>query len=1239
MYNNFSSKKTKKVISALLASALVVTSAPITADAATSKVLGVKKTFTVAGTKVTGLSKAEKKVVKVTIKNKKVTVKGLKAGKVTFKIGKKAYTVKVGATKVALTPAATSLKVNEKTKVAIVASNGKNDKLTVKTSNNSIVKISKSSVTANASGKASITLRGLAAGTSKITVTSKNTGKTASVKINVVADEVVTQAPVVSDSPVVSENPSESQAPVVSGDPSTSQAPATSNDPTVTTGAATAVPTAAPTTTSSAIIVAANAVVGNTSVALPATNVNAASKIYLTFDKDIDASSVISGNITVTKDGVKQLIAVTYNSAKKAAVIGMKTSVFDAGATYNVTVDGVKGTDGTAVKKYTTTFTVAQNAIVEAATYDKTGTDISLNGSVVDTATETISITFNRAMDITSAKNTANYRIYDVTDKKYIDKTGMLATTNATTGKTTATFTTSTLVAQHEYTLTVDGVVSLDGLAMLPTTCKFFFGVTPLSFVGGTTYTGEVACAANATAVTSVYGSLTAFKGHTPFTFKGQLTGDADVATVNADTVVLTDKATGNVVAANVTYENGSRYVILTPTADLKQDTTYVVTVDGVATDKGLSIAKSTFTFTVGDYQAPTIVSVTPENGEDKVAVNKNIVITFSEKMETLSSLIGKIELKDLTTNTVITPISNYYAASLSQDGKVLTLTNTKDLEVGTTYQVTVKGDGYTAASALDAAGNQLVSDYVTKFATVDATTTYVKAVTKNTTAYASTDSAIENGLTKVGTSDKFYFTFDKALLAVQPTTFRVALDVKAPNATVWTTGAATNVLTNSNKTIAVTPTLTPDKLYRITISGAKDINGNDIAEQVFTFTTGSAPSLVSTFPEQYAQNVILKNKYVFVTLNDADASDIDVSTLNAQTVKLIKSSDKSVAPYTLVSAQYKASETLDASVTTANATTTTFTATDGSKYAAGQLIKVGDKYAVVSSVEGNVVTLDRTITGGSPVAVNSVQGVVYKLNDDAQLEAKTQYEFSISGVKDVAGNEIDAATKKFTTAGAVQKLKFVSSSIEDGSVGVAVNSKLTLTFNEDVVNYGNGATIKVESEDTTVGDAGNITSLCDISQSNGVVTIAPKAILPAGKIYTVTVADTAASTEGTAIGSAKVIKFQTEANASVKPQVVSAKYVEGTSNSTIALNLNTPLTAAPSLTTAGNLKIDGTNIAVASAKLKNDGYTIVISITNSDLTAAGFVAGTSKVAITSAAKLTDQLGNAFSTDAVVIEK
>ena len=179
---------------------MVVTSAPITADAATSKVLGVKKTFTVAGTKVTGLSKTEKKVVKVTIKNKKVTVKGLKAGKVSFKIGKKAYNVKVGATKVKASAAATSLKVNATTKLSITAVNGAKDKLKISTSDKSVVKISKSSVTADAKGKAKITLRGLAAGTSTITVKSANTGKKATVAITVLGDDVTpapaTEAPV-----------------------------------------------------------------------------------------------------------------------------------------------------------------------------------------------------------------------------------------------------------------------------------------------------------------------------------------------------------------------------------------------------------------------------------------------------------------------------------------------------------------------------------------------------------------------------------------------------------------------------------------------------------------------------------------------------------------------------------------------------------------------------------------------------------------------------------------------------------------------------------------------------------------------------------------------------------------------------------------------------------------------------------------------------------------------------------
>lgn len=321
MYNNFSSKKTKKVISALLASALVVTSAPITADAATSKVLGVKKTFTVAGTKVTGLSKAEKKVVKVTIKNKKVTVKGLKAGKVSFKIGKKAYNVKVGATKVTATAEATTLKVNDTTTVAIKATNGAKDKLTVKSSQSAVVKVSKTSVTADKNGKASVTLTGLAAGTSTITVKSANTGKYAKVKITVKADETATTAPA-SDAPATlapaTDAPVGPTAVPTSGGAVTT-APTSG-------GAVTAAPTATP-ATGSAIATAS---------AVTASAINTKT-IAVVFDRALTKEEQKAIKVDVTREKATQSIKTVFHDDKTLYITRDSESAF-AAADYSVTV-------------------------------------------------------------------------------------------------------------------------------------------------------------------------------------------------------------------------------------------------------------------------------------------------------------------------------------------------------------------------------------------------------------------------------------------------------------------------------------------------------------------------------------------------------------------------------------------------------------------------------------------------------------------------------------------------------------------------------------------------------------------------------------------------------------------------------------------------------------------------------------------------------------------------------------
>ena len=365
-----------------------MTSAPITADAATIKTLGVGKSFTVSGKKVTKLDSKEKKVVSVSIKKGKVTVKGKKAGKVSFKIGKETYKVNVGATKVTATAAATTLKVNDTTKVSITAKYGANDKLTIKTSKSSVVKIGKSSVTADKNGKASVTLRGLAAGTSTITVKSANTGMYAKVKITVKADETATAAPS-SDAPAT-------LAPATDAPVGPTVVPTSGGAVTTAPtsgGAVTAAPTATPTTVSELQVVTASAISTN--------------KIAFTFNKTVTASAINAADIVITEtDGRVFAKSVTADEKDKNTVI---IELFDSMVSkkeYTVTVPVDK-------KSYTQKLSFVQGTaakIVVANQKVQAGTPSEIKYQVVDA----------NGMDITSsvAANVSFESTIETADKK-----------------------------------------------------------------------------------------------------------------------------------------------------------------------------------------------------------------------------------------------------------------------------------------------------------------------------------------------------------------------------------------------------------------------------------------------------------------------------------------------------------------------------------------------------------------------------------------------------------------------------------------------------------------------------------------------------------------------------------------------------------------------------------------------------------------------------------------------------
>ena len=404
MYNNFSSKKTKKVISALLASALVVTSAPITANAATKKVVGVGKTVTYkAGATVKKITVKNKKVVKATKskKNKKnVVLKGLKAGKTTVTIKTSKKTIKlnvcVGATKITKKTLKTTMTAGGKQTVSVTAAGGKGDTITFTSSKKSVLKVNKASAKASKKGIAKMSVAAVAEGTAKLTVASKNTGvkKAFTIKVVAATPAPATQPPTVATTPAVTGTATAVattpavQATATAAVPGATATPGT--DVTATPGTdVTATPGADVTATPGADVTAApsfDPVTAKEGTLTVTTNVSGASvkvvsngATVASVTMDVLGKSVTTGTLT---PGV-----YTVEVSKKGYDTEKRTVTIDGNQTLNVTLKeevilGASAAVTNALVEYENTVLVNDNAIVTVTVKDKDG-NLVPNKSVV----------------------------------------------------------------------------------------------------------------------------------------------------------------------------------------------------------------------------------------------------------------------------------------------------------------------------------------------------------------------------------------------------------------------------------------------------------------------------------------------------------------------------------------------------------------------------------------------------------------------------------------------------------------------------------------------------------------------------------------------------------------------------------------------------------------------------------------------------------------------------------------
>ena len=262
-----------------------------------------------------------------------------------------------------------------------------------------------------------------------------------------------------------------------------------------------------------------------------------------------------------------------------------------------------------------------------------------------------------------------------------------------------------------------------------------------------------------------------------------------------------------------------------TPSANLTPGTIYTATITTVVKNNdGTNMGKTyTWNFTTGtipDVTKPTVTLADPLNNAIGVAVNKLIVISFSEPMDktTISSLTYTVKQGSVSVPGTIT-----------YTGTNATFTPTSNLQYSTVYS------GVITTGAKDMAGNALASNFTFSFTTVVAPDLTLPMVN-------STDPM--NNAIDVAGNKVVAVTFSKAM---DPLTITLAFTLKQGTTSVPA------AVTYSGTTARLTPTniLSAGLVYTATIStGAKDLAGNQLAANLsWSFTTavsGSGPAKVN---------------------------------------------------------------------------------------------------------------------------------------------------------------------------------------------------------------------------------------------------------------------------------------------------------------------------------------------------------------------------------------------------------
>ncbi len=562
----------------------------------------------------------------------------------------------------------------------------------------------------------------------------------------------------------------------------------------------------------------------------------------------LDAASV-TGTSVFLQSGVTVIPATLAYTPGSTTITLTPSSPLSEKTLYTVTLKGGVGADKI--------MDVAGNALAADYVWGFTTGDFTAptvvsatpaNNAINVLTTATITAIVSEPLDAAS-----------VTSTSVLLNNGVItvpATLGYTPGSTTVTLTPlSPLSEKTLYTVTLKGGVGADRILDAAGNALSADYVWSFTTIDQTAPTVVSTTPANNTTGVAITTTITAI-----------VSEPLDAASVTSTSVLLNNGTIS--VPATLSYTPGSTTITLTPSSPLSEKTLYTVTLKGgLGSDRILDAsgnalsADYVWSFTTGDFTAPTVVSATPANNAINVLTTATITAIVSEPLDAASVTSTSV----LLNNGVITvPATLGYTPGST----TVTLTPLSPLSEKTLYTVTLKG-GVGADRILDAAGNALAADYVWSFTTIDQT---APTVVSTTPANNTTGVAITTTITAI---------VSEPLDAASVTSTSVLLNngaISVPATLSYTPGSTTITLTPSAP-------LATSTVYMVTLKGGTgtnkilDASGNALAaDYIWNFTTAAPtdatpPASVITSPSSGVS--IALNVPVTITGTASDAGTI----------------------------------------------------------------------------------------------------------------------------------------------------------------------------------------------------------------------------------------------------------------------------------------------------------------------------------------------------------------------------